>query len=85
MMHHPDDRRWIEEQVSKLPKTHWQKIRAGYDQAFREAYENETVPHRKEGAGRFAANTRLRRYVEAVLSKKPRPQDRGKGGDTNVN
>lgn len=69
--HHPHDRKWIEQQINQLPKRLWDKAAKEYDRVFREVYDATPVPHQKEGEARREANTRLRRYVAAVLKKIP--------------
>ena len=62
------DKQWISEQLSKLTNpTERGKILDAYNQAFKEVYGKEPMPHRKENAARFAANTRLRVYVKNRL------------------
>lgn len=70
--HHPHDRKWIEQQINQLPKRLWDKAAREYDRVFREVYANEPIERLKEGNARREANTRLRRYVAAVLKKNPR-------------
>lgn len=67
--HHPHDRKWIIQQLARLPEKHRQTAMKGYDKVFREVYDATPLPHQKEGEARRAANTRLRRYVDAVLSR----------------
>lgn len=69
--HHPHDTKWIEQQINQLPKHLWDKAAREYDRVFRETYENEPLERLKEGNARREANTRLRRYVAAVLKKSP--------------
>lgn len=68
MMHSTDDARWIREQLDRLPQRYRKKAMDGYSAAYQEAHDAEPAPHRKENAARFAANTRLRKYVEKVLA-----------------
>ena len=65
---HKDDISWIKEQLSKLPVAYRTKAVKGYDAAYEEAFDAESLEHKKENRARFAANTRLRRYVERVLA-----------------
>lgn len=69
MMHSPDDARWIREQLNNLPQRYRQQAMDGYSAAYQEAHEAEPAPHRKENAARFAANTRLRIFVEKTLAR----------------
>lgn len=67
--HHPHDRKWIEEQINRLPERLWRKATQEYDRVFRETYQNEPLERLKEGNARREANTRLRRYVASVLER----------------
>lgn len=71
MRHHPDDKKWLLEQLYKLPEHLRDKAEAGYDKVYREVYEATPLLHQKEGEARRAANTRLRHYVAAVTKKTP--------------
>lgn len=64
--HHPHDRQWLVKQLGKLPFEVRQKICEKYDQVYQEACDSEPVDFRKDNAGRYAANTRLRKYIEKV-------------------
>lgn len=64
-----DDKKWIKEQLSVLPYENALQACRGYDQVFCDAYNGEPAQHRKEQAGRTAANTRLRKYVERVTQQ----------------
>lgn len=61
---HQHDIKWIREQLSKLPVASQQVARDGYERVFTESYHAEPNEMRKENAARFAANTRLRQFVE---------------------
>lgn len=41
-----------------------EKVCDAYAKAYREAWEAEPLGHRKDGKARFAANTRLRVFIE---------------------
>lgn len=71
MLHHKDDKKWIIQQLARLPDKHKKTAMQGYDKVFREVYDATPLAHQKEGEARRAANTRLRRYVDAVLSRTP--------------
>ena len=60
---HDHDKKWIDEQIGKLPTRLQQQVRQRYAEVYREAHNAEPVEHKKEGAARRAANTRLREYV----------------------
>lgn len=68
--HHIDDRRWIQQQLMRLPLHLRQKACDGYSKAWRDAHDAEPEARFSVERGRFAANTRLRKYVAAVLSSK---------------
>ena len=57
---HKHDISWIKEQLSKLPVAYRAKAIKGYD----EVYEQ----HDRENDSRREANTRLRLYVQKVIS-----------------
>lgn len=66
-LHHPHDKKWIEEQLKKLPPSALATAIKGYEKVFSESYDNEPLEHRKENKARFTANTRLREYVEKII------------------
>ena len=70
MLHHPDDKKWIIQQLARLPDTNRQIAIQGYDKVFRETHEATPLEHQKDGEARRAANTRLRDYIDAVLSSR---------------
>jgi len=65
-MHSSEDAKWIRQQLESIPQRYRQQAIDGYSAAYKSAYDAEE--HRKENAARFAANTRLRKYVEKVLA-----------------
>ena len=70
--YHEGDKKWINEQLGYLSKADRERVCAAYSKAFIAAAEREPVDHKKDGAGRFAANTRLRVFIEnrfAVFNK----------------
>jgi hypothetical protein len=67
-LHHQHDKKWIEEQLKKLPPSALATAIKGYEKVFSESYDNEPIEHAKENAARRAANTRLRLYVQKVIS-----------------
>ena len=77
-MHHPDDEKWLKEQFNKLPEKHRDAAIQGYDKVFREVFDATPLVLQKEVEARRAANTRLRRYVDAI-TKKPPHSGGGKG------
>lgn len=60
---HDHDRKWIDEQIGKLPTRLQQQVRQRYAEAYREAHNAEPVEHKKDGSARRSANQRLLRYV----------------------
>ena len=64
-----DDKQWISEQLKRLPLR--QRIAAiqGYSDAYQSAYDNEKQEHKKENAARFTANSRLRKFIDKVLTQ----------------
>ncbi|MGP0979248.1 MULTISPECIES: hypothetical protein [unclassified Serratia (in: enterobacteria)] len=59
-----EDAAWIQDQLGQLPHGQRGKIAHAYEEAYRTAFDAEEVSYRQENAGRKAANTRLRLYVE---------------------
>ena len=68
--HHIDDRRWIQQQLMRLPFRLRQKASEGYSKAWLEAHDAEPQERFKVERGRFEANTRMRNYVASVLARK---------------
>lgn len=68
-LHHQHDRKWIEEQLKKLPPSALATAIKGYEKVFSESYDNEPIEHKKENKARHAANTRLRLYVQKVIKR----------------
>ena len=66
--YHPHDKKWIEEQLKKLPPFALRRAIEGYDKVFSESYNNEPIEYKKENKARRDANTRLREYVEKIIA-----------------
>jgi hypothetical protein len=66
--HHQHDRKWIEEQLRRLPPSALETAIKGYEKVFSESYDSEPMEHRKENTARFSANSRLREYVEKIIA-----------------
>lgn len=66
--HHPHDKEWITQQLKKVPVGYRGSVALKYSAAYREAYTAEPIDHMKENKARFAANTRLRVYIEKTQS-----------------
>lgn len=63
-IHHDHDRKWLKEQLSKLPNSVALEICGKYSAYYKKAYDDEPVAHRKESKARVEANTRLREFVK---------------------
>ena len=64
---HRHDKKWVTEQLLKLPQNKKQVAWDGYKRVYKEAFEAELIDHRKENQARRAANTRLRSYIACSL------------------
>lgn len=60
----PADSKWINTQLGYLNDEDRKKVCNAYSKAFREAAEKEPLEHKQVNKGRFAANTRLRLFIE---------------------
>ena len=71
---HEKDKKWVTEQLNQLPNP---TVRQGallkYREVYDESYESEPIEHKKNNVARREANTRLMRYVKAVI--KPNRQN----------
>lgn len=65
--HHPDDARWLRDQLAQLPLRLRERAAAGYSAAYLSALEAEPMEHKRENAARFSANSRLRLFVRKAL------------------
>ena len=61
------DEKWIKSNLSMLPHDERLRICKAYSDVFSKYYDTESVDHKKENAGRYAANTRLRIYIEKKM------------------
>lgn len=68
MKHSSEDAKWIRQQLERIPPRYRQQAMDGYSDAYQAAYDAEPAEHRKENAARFAANTRLRKFIDKVLA-----------------
>lgn len=68
MRHSSEDAKWIRQQLERIPPRYRQQAMDGYSEAYQSAYDAEPAEHRKENAARFAANTRLRKFIDKVLA-----------------
>ena len=65
--HFVDDRRWIQQQIMSLPRpAQRQRASDGYSAVYHAQFEQEQEERFKVERARFAANSRLRKYVAAV-------------------
>jgi hypothetical protein len=61
--YHPDDAKIISARLGMLEPVLRSEVCAAYAKAYLEAWEAESVPHKKHNKARFAANTRLRIFI----------------------
>ena len=73
--HYEDDREWLNKMLGYFQfhptddsKNERGKVCRAYSKVFYEAVSLEPVSHKKSNAGRNAANTRLRKFVEKRLA-----------------
>ncbi len=66
--HHPHDRKWITEQLARLPPLYRERAAQQYSKVFAEVFHATELRHKKHNKARREANTRLREYVSRVLS-----------------
>lgn len=59
----PEDGKWIQEQLNRLPVSMRHKVTLMYAERFQESFDAEPLTHKRHNAGRRNANTRLRLYV----------------------
>ena len=67
--YHPDDANWIAEQLAALPVNYRIRAAKGYSDAYAQAHDAEPLDHKKDNRARFAANTRLRKFVQKIVEK----------------
>jgi hypothetical protein len=60
---HPHDKAWVSAQLMRLPVELRERVADLYEAEYQQHYNAEPVEHRKDGAARWAANTRLREFV----------------------
>ena len=58
------DIKWINEQLSCLNDIEREKISLAYSKAYSKAFDEEPLSHKKTGAARREANTRLRVFIK---------------------
>lgn len=62
--YHRLDRAWIKNKLINLPQAMQLKVCKRYTEVYEEAHKSEPISHKKDGAARYAANSRLRKFVE---------------------
>lgn len=65
---HQHDAQFIKAQINKLPQALKTTAIDGYERVYKDAWDSEPIEHKKSNSARRAANTRLREYVEKILS-----------------
>lgn len=66
--HHPHDSKWIVEQLARLPPAYRERATKAYSEVYEQVYVSVPLRHQKHGEARREANTRLREYIERVLT-----------------
>ena len=61
--YHPDDAQWMSAKLGTLDSSLRAEVCSAYAKAYLEAWKGEVVDHKRHGAARFAANTRLRVFI----------------------
>ena len=74
--HHPHDAKWIASKLLELPHDLRGPVCAAYSAAHAEAYEAEPVEHKKDGAARRSANSRLLSFVTRITNNHLPPAQR---------
>ena len=64
---HRHDKKWVTEQLLKLPQDKKQAAWDAYKRVYKETFEAEPIDHKKENQARRTANTRLRVYIACSL------------------
>ena len=61
--YHQDDAPWISAKLGTLEPSLRAEVCAAYSKAYLEAWQEEPIDHKRHGAARFKANTRLRIFI----------------------
>ena len=61
--YHQDDAPWISAKLGTLEPSLRAEVCAAYARADLEAWQEEPIEHKRHGAARFKANTRLRIFI----------------------
>lgn len=62
--HHPDDAKWLEHQLNLLNVELALIVCKKYSAEYQRVYDETEAAHRKDNAARFAANSKLRLFVD---------------------
>ena len=65
---YPEDDEWINRQLGYLNEEDRSKVCRAYSKVFVDTKSLEPIEHKKTNAGRYAANTRLRIFIEKRLA-----------------
>jgi hypothetical protein len=63
-----DDAQWIDSQLSMLAPVMRAQVAMAYAKAYVQEEQMHDVEYQKTGAARFAANTRLRKFVNKKIA-----------------
>lgn len=66
--YHKDDAAWIDEQLSFLGAVERAQIANAYGKAYQECEDAHEVEYQKSGSARYAANSRLRKFINKKLA-----------------
>lgn len=66
--HSQADANWIGMMLSQLSPAHQFKARVGYTSAYKQAFDDEEVPHKKENKARNYANKKLREFRDKCIA-----------------
>ena len=63
---HPHDKKWIYEELQKIPAVMRKGAIKKYSHAYRTAHDEHPYEISKDGAARREANTRLRMFIDKI-------------------
>jgi hypothetical protein len=63
---HPHDVKWYREQLAMLPAAYRQRAMDGYSAVWLETYEANAGEIAQSNRARYAANSRLRKFVKKI-------------------
>ena len=61
---HEQDKEWVSDKLNTLTPTMRTRAVIGYDSVFNETLANTPIEHQKLNRARYAANTRLRLFID---------------------